>query len=90
MAQAPTPTKSPSKSKSPLATAWEWLDQGDVVLARRDAQAVLGGNPTPEETTEARDVLRRTGIPKEAFLFAGLAVLCMMGLILLATLRFAR
>jgi len=70
-----------------MREAWRLLESGDVKAARRSAQAVLAGTPTPEDTTEANDLLRRTGFPLEALKVAALAATLIVVLLIVAALR---
>jgi hypothetical protein len=85
MAKGEQPPKS-----SAMKPAWELLEAGDVFLARRHAQQILKNPPTREDASEAEELLKRTGVPKQAFAFAALAAAVILVLILIAIFRVAR
>ncbi|MBX5483963.1 MAG: hypothetical protein IRZ16_19235 [Myxococcaceae bacterium] len=70
-----------------MKRAFELFDRGDKVLARREAKAILADHPTEAEATEAKELLTRMQVPKEAFIFAALAAVFILGLILIAIAR---
>lgn len=70
-----------------MRSAYALFDRGDKVAARREAKTILAKEPTEAEAAEARDLLWRTQIPREAFIFAGLAALFITSLIIIAVAR---
>ncbi|MGQ0508576.1 MAG: molecular chaperone DnaJ [Myxococcaceae bacterium] len=87
MAKSRQPQKNAGSAR--MKAAWKLLDDGDVVAARREARR-LGEHPeSPEDVDEARALLERTEIPKQAFLLAGAAAATYVFLVLLAVARSA-
>jgi hypothetical protein len=71
----------------PMQDAWRSFERGDKYLARRQARQVLAGQPSPEDAEQARDLLARTGVPRLAWVLAGIVVLVAALLILVAVTR---
>jgi hypothetical protein len=55
---------SSKSSVSQIAKAWRLYDAGDVASARAEATRALAKPGSPQEAEQARDLLRRTAIPK--------------------------
>lgn len=73
-----------------MEKAWALFEGGDKVSARRQAEAVLAQSPTEDETREARELIARLKIPRDAFIFAAVAATVLAILILLAIFRYHR
>ncbi len=73
----------------PLQAAWRAIDAGDVVAARRLAEAVLLAPPSPAAAVEARDVLKRTDVAWPVLWYGAFALLLVLALVLLAVVRSA-
>ncbi len=71
----------------PLQAAWRARDAGDVVAARRLAEAVLVAPPSPAAAAEARDLLKRTDVAWPVLLYGAFALVLMLALVLLAVVR---
>jgi hypothetical protein len=80
--EAPTGKTSPR-----MMLAWRLFDEGDKLLARREAKAVLSESPTGTDAEQARELLARTAIPRVALLTGAAAAALLILLILLAILR---
>lgn len=72
---------------SGLSAAWAKYDAGDVVIARRLAQAFLESTPEGPLADEARDLLSRTSVSKLTWVFGGICAGLLGLLILLAIVR---
>ena len=70
-----------------MKRAWKLYDDGNVVAARKEAETVLAQPGSESDAAEARDLLERTRVPKQALLFAAIAAALILGLIALAALR---
>ncbi|TQF17629.1 molecular chaperone DnaJ [Myxococcus llanfairpwllgwyngyllgogerychwyrndrobwllllantysiliogogogochensis] len=82
--------QTPEQPGSPeVRAAWARKEAGDVAGARREAERLLAGSPTPEDRAEAEELLRRTATPKALFGFALLAAAVFVVLLLLALTRYA-
>ncbi|NTX00467.1 molecular chaperone DnaJ [Myxococcus sp. CA051A] len=82
--------QTPEQPGSPeVRAAWARKEAGDVAGARREAERLLAGSPTPEDRAEAEELLRRTSTPKALFGFALLAAAVFVVLLLLALTRYA-
>ncbi|MFY2563980.1 molecular chaperone DnaJ [Corallococcus terminator] len=82
--------QTPEQPGSPeVRAAWARKEAGDVAGARRDAERLLAGTPTPEDRAEAEELLRRTSTPKALYGFALLAAAVFVVLLLLALTRYA-
>ena len=73
----------------PLQAAWRALDTGDVVAARRLAEAVALAPPSPAVAAEAQNLLRRTDVAWPVLIFGAGALVIALALILLAVIRSA-
>jgi hypothetical protein len=71
-------------AEEPLQAAWQALESGDVVAARRLAAAVAADPPSPEVAEEARDLIDRTGINWPVLGYGLFAAALILTLILLA------
>jgi hypothetical protein len=71
----------------PLQAAWRAMDAGDVVAARRLAEAVLVAPPSPAAAADARDLLKRTDVAWPVLLYGAFALVLMFALVLLAVVR---
>jgi Tfp pilus assembly protein PilF len=76
-----------TKASARMALAWRLFDEGDKLLARREAKSVLADSPSGPDAEQARDLLARTAIPRIA-LFAGSGAAALI--ILLILLAIAR
>ncbi len=70
-----------------MKTAWDCYDAGDIVSARRLARAVLRAPVHPADADQARDLLKRTGLPRQVYGIALVAVGLLAFLWLLAMHR---
>lgn len=82
-------TAPPEPGSAEVRAAWARREAGDVAGARRDAQRILAGNPSPEERAEAEELLRRTSAPRSLYGFALLAAAVFVLLLVLALSRYA-
>ena len=81
--------QTPKDPASPeMRAAWQRLDAGDVVSARREAQRILGANPSADDKAQAEELLRRTRTPPALYGFALLAAVIIAVLVLLAVYRY--
>lgn len=82
--------QTPEQPGSPeVRAAWARKEAGDVAGARRDAERLLAGSPSPEDRAEAEALLRHTSTPKALYGFALLAAAVFVLLLLLALTRYA-
>ncbi|RKH71256.1 molecular chaperone DnaJ [Corallococcus aberystwythensis] len=68
-----------------VRAAWARKDAGDVAGARKDAQRILAGSPSPEDRERAEDLLRATATPRAlyGYAFLGAVILAvLLGLVL--------
>lgn len=84
---APRPDRDVPQGTGRMKHAYGLFDSGDKVRARREAKEILASSPTEDEAREANDLLERTRIPREAFIFAIVAAIFIAGLITIAILR---
>ena len=70
-----------------MVLAWQLFDEGDKLLARRAAKAILADGSSGSDAEQARELLARTGIPRIALLTASAAAALLILLILLAIAR---
>ncbi|XXF76710.1 molecular chaperone DnaJ [Myxococcaceae bacterium GXIMD 01537] len=81
--------QTPKDPASPeMRAAWQRLEAGDVVSARREAERILSATPSPEDAAQAQELLRRTRTPTALYGFALLAAALIVVLILLAVYRY--
>jgi hypothetical protein len=81
--------QTPKDPASPeMRAAWQQLDAGDVVSARREAQRILSASPSPDDKAQAEELLRRTRTPPALYGFALLAAVIIAVLVLLAVYRY--
>lgn len=81
--------QTPKDPASPeMRAAWQRLESGDVVSARREALRILSANPSPDDKAQAEELLRRTRTPPALYGFALLAAVLIALLILLAVSRY--
>jgi len=78
-----------SEPAEALRRAQQALTAGDVVAARRLAQAALAANPRESEAGMARDILARTDVAWPLLVYGAVAALCFLFLVLVAVLRSA-
>lgn len=72
------------EARSPeLKEAWQRYEAGDVVMARRAATRALGG----ADESEARELIRRTRVPHDAYRYVAGAAALVLGMLLFAILR---
>ncbi len=69
----------PAPGSAEIRAAW----------ARREAERILAGNPSPEDRAEAEALLRRTSTPPKLYGFALLAAAIFFVLLVLALSRYA-
>lgn len=82
------PTSAPLPPASPqMKQAWKHFESGDKLTARREAKAVLAGNPGEEDARQARELIDRTRLPPIALYTAAAAALIIVSLIVLAAVR---
>jgi hypothetical protein len=75
------------RTSARMERAWRLFDEGDKLLARREAKAILGDSSSGPDAEEARELLERTQIPRVALIAAGAAAALVLLLILLAIAR---
>ena len=81
--------QTPKDPASPeMRAAWQLLEAGDVVSARREAWRILQAPPSPDDKAQAEELLRRTRTPPALYGFALLAAVIIALLILLAVSRY--
>lgn len=81
--------QTPKDPASPeMRAAWQRLEAGDVVSARREAERILSHAPSPDDKAQAEELLRRTRTPPSLYAFALLAAVLIALLVLLAALRY--
>ncbi|MCP3142849.1 molecular chaperone DnaJ [Pyxidicoccus xibeiensis] len=79
----------PGPGSDEIRAAWARKDAGDVAGARKAAERILAGNPSPEDRAEAHELLRRTSTPSRLYGFALLAAAVFIVLLVLALSRYA-
>ncbi|MCP3101147.1 molecular chaperone DnaJ [Myxococcus sp. K15C18031901] len=79
----------PAPGSPELRAAWARKEAGDVAGARRDAERLLSGTPSPEDRAEAEELLRRTATPRGLYAFALVGAAVFVLLLLLALTRYA-
>ncbi|MBZ4422121.1 molecular chaperone DnaJ [Myxococcus sp. RHSTA-1-4] len=79
----------PEPGSAEVRAAWARKEAGDVAGARRDAERILAGNPSPEDRAEAEELLRRTSTPRDLYGYALLAAAVFIVLLMLALSRYA-
>ncbi len=81
--------QTPRDPASPeMRAAWKRMESGDVAGARREAQRLQEANPSPEDRSQAEELLRRTQTPPAAYGFAVLVLLILALLVALALSRY--
>jgi hypothetical protein len=75
------------KASPRMERAWRLFEEGDKLLARREAKAILGDSPGAADAEQARELLSRTEIPRVALIAAAAAATLILLLILLAIAR---
>lgn len=81
--------QTPKDPASPeMRAAWQLLETGDVVSARREAQRILASAPSPDDKAQAEELLRRTRTPPALYGFALLAAVLIALLVVLALSRY--
>jgi hypothetical protein len=76
-----------NKASPRMVLAWRLFDEGDKLLARREAKAILAESPSAADAEQARELLDRTAIPRVALLAASAAAALIVLLVLLAIAR---
>jgi hypothetical protein len=71
-----------------MRAAWQRLESGDVLSARREAERILSASPSPDDKAQAEELLRRTRTPPALYGFALLAAVLIALLVLLAVSRY--
>ncbi|GHG64975.1 molecular chaperone DnaJ [Comamonas sp. JC664] len=79
----------PAPGSAEVQGAWARQEAGDVAGARRDAERILAGTPTPEDRAEAEELLRRTATPRALYGYALLGATVFVLLLVLAIVRYA-
>jgi|GEM_PF-361469 len=82
-------TERSEQRSEPLQAAWRALDAGDVVAARRLAEAALLAPPSPAAAAQARDVLKRTEVAWPVLGYGAFALVLLLVLVLLTVVRSA-
>ncbi|NOK17793.1 molecular chaperone DnaJ [Corallococcus carmarthensis] len=72
-----------------VRAAWARKDAGDVAGARKDAQHILAGSPSPEDRERAEDLLRATATPRALYGYALLGAVILAVLLGLALTRYS-
>ncbi len=81
--------QTPRDPASPeMRAAWKRMESGDVTGARREAQRLLEANPSPEDRSQAEELLRRTQTPPAVYGFSVLVLLILAVLVALALSRY--
>lgn len=81
--------QTPQDPASPeMRAAWQRMEQGDVAGARREARRLLGSQPSPEDRSQAEELLRRTQTPPAVYGFAALVLVILALLVALALSRY--
>ena len=75
------------KVSARMEQAWRLFEDGDKLLARREAKAILADSPGAPDEKEARELLSRTQIPRVALIAGAAAAAMILLLILLAIAR---
>jgi hypothetical protein len=86
MAKGGQTPKDPASAE--MRAAWQRLETGDVVSARREAQRILSASPSEDDRAQAQELLRRTRTPPALYGFALLGAVLIALLILLAVFRY--
>ncbi len=82
--------QTPPQPGSPeTQAAWARKEAGDVAGARKEAERILAGNPSPPDRAEAEELLKRTSTPRGLYGFALLAAAIFVLLLVLALSRYA-
>ena len=76
-----------SKGAGRMDVAWRLYEAGDKVAARREAEKILADNPSEAEQAAARELIARSGFPREGLYLAGLAAVMIILFILLGIAR---
>lgn len=81
--------QTPQDPASPeMLAAWQRMEQGDVAGARREARRILDSHPSPEDRSQAEELLRRTQTPLAVYGFAALVIAILVLLVALALSRY--
>lgn len=81
--------QTPQDPASPeMRAAWQRMEQGDVAGARREARRILDSHPSPEDRSQAEELLRRTQTPPAVYGFAALVIAILVLLVALALSRY--
>ena len=78
------------KASPQMKHAWELLEAGDVLSAVRHAEGVLKASTNSQDADEAKELLARQRMPRQALAYAALAAAVMVILIALALFRTGR
>jgi hypothetical protein len=68
-----------------LKAAWKLKETGDFMATRREVQRLLAGNPSAEDKSSLQLLLDSMEAPLHLYGFAGLSLVVMAVLVLLAT-----
>ncbi|WP_404369901.1 molecular chaperone DnaJ [Corallococcus coralloides] len=85
----PGPAPGSLPGSEDVRAAWARKDAGDVAGARRDAQRILAGSPSPEDRERAEDLLRATRTPRALYGYALLGAVILALLLGLAVTRYS-
>ncbi|MBZ4331455.1 molecular chaperone DnaJ [Corallococcus sp. AS-1-12] len=85
----PGPDPGSPPGSEDVRAAWARKDAGDVAGARRDAQRILAGSPSPEDRERAEDLLRATRTPRALYGYALLGAVILALLLGLAVTRYS-
>lgn len=81
--------QTPQDPASPeMRAAWQRMEQGDVAGARREARRLLDSQPSPDDRSQAEELLRRTQTPPAVYGFAALVLVILVLLVALALSRY--
>ena len=80
--QAPTAPSAPE-----MKPAWEAYQRGDQRGARKQAKALLAGNPSEPVRREALELIRRTNLDPAVKLTLAVMALTVVGIIIALALR---
>jgi hypothetical protein len=81
--------QTPKDPASPeMRAAWKRMESGDVAGARREARRILEATPSPEDRSQAEELLRRTQTPPAVYGFAVLVLAILALLVALALSRY--
>ncbi|TSC32357.1 molecular chaperone DnaJ [Corallococcus sp. Z5C101001] len=84
-----TPPAPGAPGSEVVRAAWARKEAGDVAGARRDARALLAGDPSPEVRERLEDLLRATATPRALYGYALLGAVVLAVLLGLALTRYS-